>query len=500
MNDLNPTSARDRRNNRDRKKSTSNPVIWGLLGAFLIAALITAYLTYAVARQLFVQDNQSAQAAVLPLELKETTPEPASSNLDQLSPLQNDNGPTPRPRDGDSRVNILVMGLDYGDWSEDRQGASRTDSMLLFTLDPQSQSAGMLSIPRDLWVDIPGFGYGKINTAHYLGDIYNLEGSGPGLALKTVENFLDLEINYYAIVDFSTFEDFIDELGGIIIDVPEELTVDPIGPGNTVTLSPGVQTLNGPVALAYARNRETIGSDYDRSQRQQQVILAIRQRILDLDMLPELIKKSPILFQQLASGIRTNLSLKDVFELAWQAQQIKGENIKRAAIGPEQVEQTYSPEGLDILMPKMDEILMLRDLLFTNTGPAIPAAMATVSDQILVAEAAPSTLTPQDLSTIFKEENSRVEILNGTTQVGLASETSDFLENQGINVVGAGNATDETSLTTIIDYTGKPYTIKFLIQLLQIQPSQIYNRYDPNSQVDITIILGSDWAENNLLP
>ena len=500
MNDLNPTTARERRNNRNHKNSKNKPVIWLLLGAFLIAALVTAYLTYSVVRELFAQESQPVQAAVLPLEVDEGTPEPVLQGFDQLSPLQNNNGPTPRPREGDSRVNILVMGLDYGDWSEDRQGASRTDSMLLFTLDPKSQTAGMLSIPRDLWVEIPGFGYGKINTAHYLGDVYNLEGSGPGLAIKTVENLLDLEINYYAIVDFSTFEDFIDELGGIVIEVPEEITVDPIGPGNTVTLTPGAQVLSGPVALAYARNRDTIGSDYDRAQRQQQVILAIRQRIMDLDLLPDLIKKSPILFKQLASGIRTNLALKDVLELAWQAQQIKGENIKRAAIGPEQVEQTYSPDGLDILIPKMNDVLILRDMIFTDTGPVIPAAVATVSDQLIIAEALPPTPAPQDLATLFKEENARVEILNGTTVVGLAAETSDYLQNQGVNVTGAGNAAEETSLTTIIDYTGKPYTIQYLVQLLNIQTSQIFNRYDPNSQVDITIILGNDWAENNLLP
>ena len=221
---------------------------------------------------------------------------------------------------------------------------------------------------------------------------------------------------------------------------------------------------------------------------------------MDLDLLPDLIKKSPILFKQLASGIRTNLALKDVLELAWQAQQIKGENIKRAAIGPEQVEQTYSPDGLDILIPKMNDVLILRDMIFTDTGPVIPAAVATVSDQLIIAEALPPTPAPQDLATLFKEENARVEILNGTTVVGLAAETSDYLQNQGVNVTGAGNAAEETSLTTIIDYTGKPYTIQYLVQLLNIQTSQIFNRYDLNSQVDITIILGNDWAENNLLP
>lgn len=500
MNDLTPSTSRERRSSRNRPKSTRSPIVWGLLAAFLVAALITAYLTYAVVREIFVQNNQPVQAAIPPLDLEEGTPEPASFDLDQLSPLRNDGGPTPRPREAGSRVNILVMGLDYGDVEGGNPDAARSDSMLLFTLDPQSQTAGMLSIPRDLWVDIPGFGYGKINTAHYLGQVYNLEGAGPGLAIKTLENLLDLEIHYYAVIDFAAFENFIDELGGIVVEVPFELSVDPIGPGNTVTLEPGMQTLSGPVALAYARNRDTIGSDYDRAQRQQQVILAIRQRILDLDMLPGLIQKSPILYQQLASGVRTNLSLKDIFELAWQAQQIEGENIKRAAIGPEQVDQTYSPEGMDILLPKMEQVLLIRDQVFTDTGPALPAAIATVSDQVLVAEAAPATLTPQDLSTLYQDENARVEILNGTTRVGLAAETSDFLQDQGINVVSSGNAQEENSFTSIVDYTGKPYTIQYLTQLLQVQPSRIYNRYDPNSQVDITVILGYDWAEENLLP
>jgi polyisoprenyl-teichoic acid--peptidoglycan teichoic acid transferase len=500
MNDLTTPSARERRIKRFQKNYTRNPILWGLLAAFLLAALITAYLTYAVVRQMFVQNGQPVQAAVPPLNLEESTPEPESFDLDQLSPLRNENGPTPRPRDKDSRVNILVMGLDYGDIAEGSPDAARSDSMLLFTMDPQSQTAGMLSIPRDLWVDIPGFGYGKINTAHYLGEIYNLDGSGPGLAMKTLENLLDLEIHYYAVIDFAAFEDFIDELGGIVVDVPFELTVDPIGPGNTVILSPGVQTMSGPVALAYARNRETVGSDYDRAQRQQQVILAIRQRILDLDLLPDLIRKSPIIFQKLASGLRTNLSLKDTIELSWQASQIEGENIKRSAIGPEQVEQTYSPEGMDILLPKMEEVLLIRDTVFTNTGPALPAAVATVSDQVLMAEVAPAALTPQDLTHLSQDENARVEVLNGTTQIGLAAETSDFLQDQGLNVTNAGNAEEEASFTTIVDYSGKPYTIQYLIQLLQVQPSRIYNRYDPNSQVDITIILGYDWVEENPLP
>jgi hypothetical protein len=198
--------------------------------------------------------------------------------------------------------------------------------------------------------------------------------------------------------------------------------------------------------------------------------------------------------------VRTNLSLNDIIGLAWLASQIPGEQIRRAAITPDQVEQTYSPEGLDILMPKTEALLMLRDELFTNTGPALPAAVATVSDQVVAVAEEPPALSPQDLAALVTAENARVELLNGTTTVGLASETSDYLQSQGITVVSSGNAEEETNLTTLIDYTGKPYTAQFLIQALQIQPNRIYSRYDPNSQVDITVILGYDWGENNPLP
>lgn len=495
MNELEQSTARARRNQRSQNTIKPTPLVWGLMVAFMLAALVTAYLTFEVVRSYMSTRDGPAEAAIPPLVLETPTPEPPSNLLDKLAPLQNENGPPPEPWDGQSRITVLVMGLDYGDWSVDRQGASRSDSMILFTLDPATQSAGMLSIPRDLWVDIPGFGYGKINTAHFLGDAYNLDGGGPGLAIKSVENLFDIDIQAYAIIDFVAFEEFIDELGGITVEVPYELSVDPIGPGNTVTLQAGAQHLDGPTALAYARNRETIGSDYDRAQRQQQVILAIRSRILDLELLPELIQKSPLLYQKLASGVRTNLSIQDIIELAWVAAQIKGENIKRSAIGPEHVEQTYSVEGLDILQPKIEEVMMLRDRLFTDTGPALPAAVATVSDQVVTVAEAPPALTPQDISTLMTDEHAQIELLNGTTTIGLAAETSGFLAEQGFEVVTAGNAEEETSLTTLIDYTGNPYTTQYLVQVLQIEPSRIYSRYDPNSQVDITVILGYDWGE-----
>ena len=87
-------------------------------------------------------------------------------------------------------------------------------------------TAGMLSIPRDLWVSIPGFDYGKINTAYQLGEAFKLPGGGPGLAIDTVERLIGVPVQYYAQIDFSVFVSFIQEIHGIKIDVPYEIYID----------------------------------------------------------------------------------------------------------------------------------------------------------------------------------------------------------------------------------------------------------------------------------
>jgi polyisoprenyl-teichoic acid--peptidoglycan teichoic acid transferase len=121
--------------------------------------------------------------------------------------------PTPDPWDGVSRVNLLVMGLDFRDW--EAGDTPRTDTMIVLTIDPLNNTAGMISIPRDLWVSIPGFENAKINTAYYLGEVYNLPGGGPGLAARTVEELLGVPIHYYAQIDFQAFVDFIDHIDGV---------------------------------------------------------------------------------------------------------------------------------------------------------------------------------------------------------------------------------------------------------------------------------------------
>ncbi len=458
---------------RRKKGVKMTPVMWLLLAAFLLAALLTAALTFMVVREYVI--STGGPLADLPFFKPAQTQAPA---LNSSAPLQPSSGPTPEPWNGSERVNILVMGLDYRDW--EGGGPSRTDTMILFTIDPVTHSAGMLSIPRDLWVNIPGFDYGKINTAYYLGELYQLEGGGPGLAMKTVENLLGIQINYYAQVDFAAFEKLVDLIGGIDLDISEEISVDPIGPNNTVVLDPGTHHVDGAVALAYARNRDTIGSDFDRSQRQQQVILAIRKRVLDFNMMTEMVRRAPQIYQELAAGIHTNLSLDDAIRLGWLAAQIPSEGIKKSAIGPNEVTISVSPDGLDILLPDTDAIRALRDDLFTASGPIKPQAQATAV---------------VDVEALAAQENARISVLNATKTVGLAANTTDFLQANGVTVAETGNAQEIAEKTAIIDYSGKPYTTQLLVKIMKLDPSQIYSRYDPNSQVDIAILLGNDWVD-----
>jgi hypothetical protein len=158
------------------------------------------------------------------------------------------------------------------------------------------------------------------------------------------------------------------------------------------------------------------------------------------------------------------------------------EAIHQGAIGPDQVTISVSPDGLDILLPDTDLIRQLRDELFTATGPVKPVITAT------------------ELKELVKAEAARISVLNATYTIGLAAETTEFLTANGVNVAETGNAQKITSQTSIIDYSGKPNTTQFILQVMQLDASHIYSQYDPNSNVDIVILLGEDWAQTNPMP
>jgi polyisoprenyl-teichoic acid--peptidoglycan teichoic acid transferase len=379
-------------------------------------------------------------------------------------------------------VTILLLGLDYRDWEAGSE-YSRSDTMILLTLDPLSQTAGILSIPRDMWVAIPGFQHGKINTAYYLGDAYKLPGGGPGLAINTVEQFLGVPINFYAQIDFQAFVRFIDKLGGVKINVPEPITVDLLGTGAMTkkTLQPGVQVLPGEWALAYARARNTGGGDFDRAKRQQQVILGIRDRILSLDMLPYLITNAGSLFQELSAGIRTNLTIDQVAKLALLASHVPDGSIRQGVIDEKYILFGRSPDNLAILIPLIDKIHVLRDELFSNTTALNP-------------------LTPGDAQAKVNAEAARIAIINASSTPGLAERTAEYLRSMGVNVVAVTDSSQAEASSSLVDQSGKPFTSSFLMERIGIAPFKFSYAYDPASQADLTLTLGEAWARDNPLP
>ena len=167
------------------------------------------------------------------------------------------------------RTNILLLGIDK---RAQELGASRTDTMIVATVDPETKTAAMLSIPRDLWVSIPSYSEGRINTAHFLGDRDDYPGGGPALAKKTVQYALGIPIHYYVRINFEGFEKLVDAIGGISIDVKEAIHDEEYPDGNygymTVDIPAGPQHMDGKTALQYARVRHG-GSDFLRAKRQQ---------------------------------------------------------------------------------------------------------------------------------------------------------------------------------------------------------------------------------------
>jgi LCP family protein required for cell wall assembly len=280
---------------------------------------------------------------------------------------------TPEPWEGHQRVSILLMGLDYRDWVAN-YGAPRSDTMLVVTFDPLTNQGGMLSIPRDLWVEIPGFGFNRINTAYMFGEAYNLPGGGPGLAMRVVEDLIGVPIQYYAVVEFETFERLIDEIGGVDVEVKERIKIAPIG-SDAMWLDPKPYHFNGAETLAYARVRKYGGGDFGRADRQQQVALAVIDRVTGFDMIPTLVRKAPTLYQELADGIRTNLSFREMLALGWMAVGVPKENIRQGVISPPNMIAFHTrPDGANVLRAVPDQIRILRNQIFVETSGFSPSA------------------------------------------------------------------------------------------------------------------------------
>lgn len=312
------------------------------------------------------------------------------------------------------RVNILLLGSD----SRPGEKFGRTDTMIVVTIDPAAKTAGLLSIPRDLWVSIPGYAEGRINQAHRIGGVENYPGGGPALAVKTVEANLGMPIDFYVLVDFEGFKQVIDTLDGLDLCVPETIdaatyygyvpeyvneaenysfvpaaqveTAEVISatatpqPAEEATdqakgyeflyIEAGWHTLDGATALTYARSRASVTADFARVQRQQAVLLAIKNKALQMDVVFRL----PELWQTMCQTVQTNLTLAQALQLAQLAYQIDAAHIQTAAISHDQTMSYRTASGASVLLPKRAELKLLVENMVGPVNPTAPPTQAEI--------------------------------------------------------------------------------------------------------------------------
>jgi len=477
-NNQNPPRAMARRRTR-QPSGLPNWAVYALGAFFVIAVLFAAYLVFATTRDFIagqgngpiIKNQADPQGTVIlntpaPGETAVGTPATAMPSIKADT------------WNGSDRVTILLMGIDQREGETDT--AYRTDSMMLVTVDPVGRTAGMLSIPRDLYVEIPGFpGRDKITTANFKGDAYHLPGGGPQLAVDTVEQNLGIRVDYYIRINFTAFETFVNLLGGIDVDNPTDIA-DPEYPDmfngyDPFYLAAGPQHLDGPTALKFARTRHQTGDDFGRAQRQQLVVLAVRDKILSADMLPVLFTKAPELLSTLSGSYTTNLSLDQIASLALLAKQIPKDKIQSTVIDQQYVADFFTTDdNQQVVILNIEKFRELRDSMFYVPNP-------------------PEATVPNAAS-YLANESAKVDIQNGTPTEGLAGKVSEYLKGKGVNVASVSNAdrTDYTA-TVIIDYTGKPYTAKWLADTFHVSSSSILAGNDPNSPVDVRVILGADF-------
>lgn len=259
---------------------------------------------------------------------------------------------------GKRRVNILIMGLDRRP-VEDPSALARTDSVMILTLDTQRQTGGILGIPRDLLVPIPispeTLLHDRLNNIYAYGEQFGYPGGGPGLAKAMVAYNFGVPIDYYVLVDFQGFERIIDAIGGIEVRLLSPL-LDPSYPTDNygtmrVSLDAGLQHLDGERALWYARSRYQ-SSDFNRLERQRQVVMAARQKLLQLDMLPKL----PELWAIAQEAVSTDLTLSDVMELAALAWGISEEKITARSLDLDYVSHGTWQGDPFVLLPDRSKI------------------------------------------------------------------------------------------------------------------------------------------------
>lgn len=376
------------------------------------------------------------------------------------------------------RITILLMGIDQR-IGFDTDRAYRTDTMMLVNINPVTKQVGIISIPRDLWVDIPGFLPNRINTANMQGDANEYpDGGGPRLAAETVQQNFGIRVDKYVRINFNVFETVVDTLApeGVEICITEEI-FDPSYPDEgfgtmEVRFQPGCQRLKAQQLLQYARTRKTQGGDFDRARRQQQVLKAAQAEFLSAGGIGNFLTQIPTLWSELSGSIITNLTLEDLLALGRLAGDIEPDNIITGVIDVSKghVEFGKNPEGDDILYPNFGRIQMLiRDTFYPQPPPTLA-----------------------DLRQRAEAENANVVIYNNTSLAGLAGRTQEWFIGK-VEIDGTGNIPEITNTVTVIrDYGNHPWTARYIADLLELPEERIEPGRDGLIPSGVMIVVGED--------
>lgn len=389
---------------------------------------------------------------------------------------------------GKENINILILGIG----GPGHDGPHLTDTMLVASINKKDNKVAMISIPRDLLVDTYKFGKQKINALNAYAEAEK-PGTGAKFVRDITQELLRVPIDYYARVDFAGFEKIIDAVGGIDIDVPRTFS-DPLYPRveneaqtTTVTFEKGIQHMDGKTALIYSRSRHgnnDEGSDFARSRRQQQIILAMKEKIVSSETLLSPAKVGEVL-KILKEHIDTNVSVWEVIQLA---KTYKDLNLTPGKISVNIL--TSGPNGplyatyynsQYVLLPKKSDYSDLRTIAANPFDTEVKQYMGSYKDA-------------KDIS---------VTVLNGTEIAGLASVEAVALEDLGYQVKDTGNAPARDFQKTVI-YNITPQDKKealgslvsaFGANVAQTIPDWLKQMINSDNQPDFVIVVGAGSGE-----
>jgi polyisoprenyl-teichoic acid--peptidoglycan teichoic acid transferase len=235
------------------------------------------------------------------------------------------------------RTNILVMGIDA---RADEADLGRTDTLILSTLVPYRLYAGALSIPRDLWVNVPGYGENRINTAHFYAEI-NQPGSGPEGAKQAVQQNFGVDVDYFVRIRFDGFQYLVDALGGVNVDLPEAMSGYPAGR----------HRMDGQQALALVRDRSG-SDDFFRMQRGQIFLKSVWRGMMSLDGLRAL----PSVLRTLPAVVDTDIPIWQWPRIGLALLVIGPDNIDSRTVNRDMVNPFTTSGGANVLGPNWERI------------------------------------------------------------------------------------------------------------------------------------------------